>query len=470
MNTLYTLHLLASADTTALVKEWHFSGGQVLWYVFVILFFVLLNGFFVASEFALVKVRESQLQAAQDEKRRGASMARHQVAHLDAYLSATQLGITLSSLALGMLGEPYIAAMLQPLLHMVGVTSDATLHAVSVGCAYAIMTFLHVVVGELTPKSLAIRKALDTTLVVAPLMQFFYVVLKPAIFLLNGAANLMLRYLFGLKPASDHERAHSEEELRHIVSETQKSEVTDTEKDILLNVLGLNDRTVRDVMTPRNMVAWLDVEDSFTENLKKAVTNKHTRYPVVEGHLDRTLGMVHVKDLLKGQAQGITDIRQVMREMLEVPELVVVDRLLKTFLKEKQHIALVIDEHGGAAGIVTLDNVLERIVGDIQDEFDNEKPRFRQVTSDEFVVHGLYNINDLCDQTDLEIEQSDVTTVGGYVTHLLGHLPQEGDKVTIGDYEAEVTKADARRVLRVDFHRLNRKERHRSSSTETEED
>jgi CBS domain containing-hemolysin-like protein len=454
MNALIFLTSSAAAAGNSMVppiREWHFTTEQVFAYIVVILFFVLLNGFFVASEFALVKVRDSQLQEAESQGRRGAKIARIQVARLDAYLSATQLGITLSSLALGMLGEPYIASMLQPLLYQLGMVSDATVHAVAVGFSYVIMTFLHVVVGEITPKSLAIRKALDTTLKVAPLLQLFYILLKPVSMLLNGCANLLLRHLFRIKPATEHERALSEEELRTIVTESQRSEVTDTEKDILLNVLDLNDRSVTHVLTPRNLVCWLDVDDPFAENLKKAIANRHTRYPVVEGHLDKTLGWVHVKDLLKAQAEHVTDLRRITRDIMEVPEHVDVDRLLKTFLERKQHIALVIDEYGGSVGIVTMDNLLERIVGDIQDEFDNEKPMVVENPDGSYTVDGLYGIMDLSERLELGIDEPPVATVGGYVTHLLGHLAREKDSVQLARYLVIVEKTDARRAKRLKF-------------------
>jgi CBS domain containing-hemolysin-like protein len=446
-------HTQAASSLVPPIRHWHFSAEQVASYILVILFFVVLNGFFVASEFALVKVRDSQLRQAQNQGRRGATIARHQVARLDAYLSATQLGITLSSLALGMLGEPYIASMLQPLMYGLGIESDASVHAAAVVIAYAIMTFLHVVVGEITPKSLAIRQALQTTLFVAPLLQCFYVVLKPVSYLLNCAANFILQHLFRIKPATDHERSLSEEELRTIVAESQQSEVTDTEKDILLKVLGLNDWPVSHVLTPRNLVVWLNAQDSFQANVKKAIAHRHTRYPVVEGHLDHTLGWVHVKDLLKAQADGITDLRKIMRTIIDVPQRVSVDRLLTTFLERRQHIALVIDEYGGSVGIVTMDNLLERIVGDIQDEFDNERPMVVPRPDGSYTVEGLYSILDLSARLDLGIQDPPLTTVGGHVNHLLGHLAQEGEQVSIASYTVTVEKVEHHRTKRLHFRR-----------------
>lgn len=444
--------LIASAPLGELVREWHYTGGELFWQAATIMFFVLLNGFFVASEFALVKVRESQIETAVHDKAKGATIARHETRHLDAYLSATQLGITLSSIALGMVGEPYIARVAQPLLFAVGVESDAVVSAVSVGIAYTIITFLHVVLGELTPKSLAIRKPLSTALVVAPGLHFFYVILKPAIWLLNGAASWLLRVLFRIEPVSEGELAHSEEELRHIFAESQKSKkVTETEKDILLNALALNDRCVRDVMTPRNQVVSLDLDESFEANLKVAIDSKHTRFPLVEGHLDHSVGVVHIKDLLPLVGRPDPDLRKVKRELVPVPEMMAIDKLLRVFLDRHLHFALVVDEFGGAVGVVTLDNVLEEIVGDIQDEFDAEKPEFRRLSSSEFEVDGTLNLYELAEHAGLTIESDEVTTVGGYVTHLLGHMPRLGEQVGVGDYLLIVTKVDHRRVQQVLF-------------------
>lgn len=442
----------AAAAEPALQREWHFSTGELLLPALAILFFVLLNGFFVASEFAIVKVRESQLEAAVAEGRRGAKLALQEVQNLDAYLSATQLGITLASIALGMVGEPYISRVLQPLLFGVGIKSDAIVHGISFGTGYAVITFLHVVVGELTPKSLAIRQALSMTLLVAPGLHFFYVVLKPAIWVLNGSASWVLRIVFRVDAVSEGELGHSEEELRHIVAESRKSKrVTETEKDILLNTLELNDLCVRDIMTPRNQVVSLDLDESFEANLKLAVSSKHTRFPLVEGHLDHSMGLIHIKDLLPLVGKPNPDLRKIKRELLPVPEMMPIDKLLKMLLDKHLHLALVVDEFGGAVGVVTLDNVIEEIVGDIQDEFDTEQSEFRRISDNEFVVEGTLNLYELMEHAGLEVESEEVTTVGGYVTHLLGHLPKPGEKVRIGDYEVTATKVDQRRVLQLHF-------------------
>lgn len=455
----FTNFVLGAAAHTV-EHEWNLTGGELMWSAAAVMFFVLLNAFFVAAEFAIVKVRSTQLDSLVEEGHAGAIIARKALKNLDGYLSATQLGITLASIALGMVGEPYLARVIQPMMYKLGITSDAAISSVSIGVGFSIITFLHVVLGELTPKSLAIRKSLATALVVSAPLHFFYVAFRPAIWILNGAANWLLRTFFRLEAVSETELAHSEEELRHIVAESHGSkEVTETEKDILLNALALNDRCVRDVMTPRNQVVSLDADDSFEANLKVAINHKHTRYPLVEGHLDHSIGLIHIKDLIALVGQASPDLRKIKRDLHMVPEMMPIDKLLKFFLDKHAHCGLAVDEYGGAVGIVTLDNVLEEIVGDIQDEFDQDSSEFRRVTEDEFIVEGTLNLYELAEQTNLEIESTEVATVGGYVTHLLGHLPKVGEKVVIEEYEVTTTKADERRVLQVHFKRRPKEEK-----------
>jgi CBS domain containing-hemolysin-like protein len=459
--------LLAIGGGHEIQYTWNLGTSELVWSILAILFFVLLNAFFVAAEFAIVKVRSTQLDELVEKGQKSATLARKALRNLDGYLSATQLGITIASIALGMVAEPLVARIVQPPLFSMGLKDDGMLASISIGISFTIVTFLHVVLGELTPKSLAIRKALGTTLAISAPLHFFYVLFKPAIWILNGAANWLLKALFRLEPASESELAHSEEELRHIVSESQKSkEVTETEKDILLNALALNDRCVRDVMTPRNRIVTLDTGDSFETNLKVAIDSKHTRYPLVEGHLDHSLGIIHIKDLIALVGKPNADLRSIRRDLPMVPEMLPIDKLLRFFLDKHAHIALAVDEYGGAVGVVTLDNVLEEIVGDIQDEFDQEASEFRRINDDEFIVEGTLNLYEIAEHSTLEIESDEVTTIGGYVTHLLGHLPKVGEKVRIADYEVTTTKADLRRVQQLHFRRIFKSTEEESSELE----
>jgi CBS domain containing-hemolysin-like protein len=282
----------------------------------------------------------------------------------------------------------------------------------------------------------------------------FYTVFKPAIWLLNQASNLILKRLLHISPVGGAELAHSEEELRIILAESVKSqEVTSLGKEILINALDLRRRVVRDITTPRKDVIFLNTEDSFDENLQRAEKTRHTRFPLCEGHLDNTVGQVHIKDLLTLLRDKQPDLHKIKRELFPVPEMMPLERLLTFFLSRHAHLALVVDEFGGTVGIVTLDNVLEEIVGEIQDEFDSELPEFRRVNPDEFTVEGTLGLYEMKDLAGLELESEDVSTIGGYITHLLGHLPKAGEHVPIKDYVATVTKADDRRVIQLHFKR-----------------
>jgi CBS domain containing-hemolysin-like protein len=441
------------AEGGALAREWDSGAGIFLQWAIVI-GLVLLNGFFVAAEFAIVKVRGSQIEALEAQGDRRAAPARRAVEHLDAYLSATQLGITLASLGLGWVGEPYLARMLQPLMFRLGVESEAIIRTTSFIVAFSAITFLHIVLGELAPKSLAIRKSVGTTLRVAAPLGWFYVLFKPAIWFLNGTANWLLRHVLRIQPATEHELAHSEEELRLILAQSAEArEVSAMGKELLINALDLRDRVVRDIATPRGDVVFLNTEDTFEENLKRAVESRHTRFPLCRGHLDDAIGLVHIKDLLKLVREPKADIGSIKREMHNVPEMMPLERLLSFFLGRHAHLALVVDEFGGAAGIVTLDNVLEELVGDIQDEFDAEKPELRKVSRDEFVVAATLGLHELNEMLDLELESTEVSTVGGYITQVIGHLPKAGERARIEDFEATVTKADGRRVIEIHFKR-----------------
>jgi len=279
---------------------------------------------------------------------------------------------------------------------------------------------------------------------------------RPAIWFLNCCANIFLRKILRLSPIGEHELAHSEEELRVILAESEDArQVTPIGKEILINALDLRKRVVRDITTPRKEVVFLNTEDTFEENLKAAVSSQHTRFPVCEGHLDNAIGLVHIKDLMLQMRGDQPDLMKARRDILPVPEMMPLERLLTFFLTKHAHLALVLDEYGGTVGVVTLDNVLAEIVGDIQDEFDTELPEFKRVNADEFVVDGGLALYELKDLAGLNLESEDVSTVGGFVTHLAGNLPAVGDQVRIEPFEVTVLKADGRRVLEVRFRKIS---------------
>ncbi len=431
------------------------SGGVAVLYILGIVFFLLLNAFFVASEFAIVKVRPSQIESIGKETGRNVKTALHITSHLDGYLSANQLGITISSLALGFLGEPFVTALVAPLMFRVHMPEGAV-YWCSLVLAIASFTFLHVVVGELMPKSLAIRKAVGTTLLLASPLHIFYKTFKYPIQFFNNTANLLLRVIFRIEPISEGEHTHSAEELALLVTQSQKSqEVTETERGILINALGLNELWVRDVMTPRNKVVALDADQPFEKAMEVAMRSKHTRFPLVKGHIDNAIGLIHIKDLFKLIRAPDPDLMRIKRELRIVPDTMPLDSLLQFFLKEHAHLAMAVDEFGTPVGLVFLDNVMEELVGDIQDEFDNERSSFTRVNDDEFVIEGTMTLNDLAGHVpELFVESGEVTTVGGYITQQLERFPEVGETLELLGYEARVTSTDGRRVGQVHFRKL----------------
>jgi len=433
--------------------------NNVLWQFFLLFLFLFLNGFFVAAEFALIKVRVSQLDEPAAKGSGGAKLAQHIVAHLNRYLSACQLGITIASIVLGSVSEPFISMLLQPLLSGVGL-GDTAIHTVSFLLGLSVITFLHVVVGEQLPKVLAIKKAKTTSIYCSRPLNAFYAVFKWPIWLLNFSANSLLRWVFRTEPTDEHDSIHSAEELRILVEQTGRAqEVTETEQEILINALELSDLSVRDIITPRNEVVSLDVNRSFQENLKIALESKHTRFPLVDGHLDKTTGLIHIKDLIGEMQKEEPDLMAVVRPLMPIPELMKLDEMLKLFRSKKAHMALVVDEFGGSIGLVMLDDVLDQIVGDIQDEFDEDNNAFKFINDDEFIVEGAFPLHELSDYVeDLNLENPDVSTVGGYITSVMGRLPETGEKTEVKGFQIEVTKADDRSVREVRFKRLPKSE------------
>jgi CBS domain containing-hemolysin-like protein len=421
----------------------------------IILGLVGLNGFFVACEFAIIKVRASQLDTLVEEGDARARFAKYIRSHLDAYLSATQLGITLASLALGWLGEEFLAHLLEPFFTLANIHSHALATSVSITLAFIGITFMHIVFGELAPKYTAIANPLTVSLRLVRPLGAFYFLFKPAIWILNKSSNFLLHNVFRMKPVIGTELAHSEEELRLILEQSEKSkEVSPLGRKLVLNVLDLRERVVRDIMTPRGDVVYLDLEDDFQTNANKAIASKHTRFPLCRENLDNTVGLIHIKDLIPMMQDPSPDLMKIKRELIPVPEMVPLEKLLNLFLSKHAHLAIVIDEFGGTVGMVTLEDVLEELVGDIQDEFDTEKDEFKKINADEFSVDGTLGLYELNDVAKLDLESPDVSTIGGYVTHLLGHLPKQGEQLKIDNYQVTVTQADPRRVKQLHFRKL----------------
>ncbi len=440
---------VAEADVT------EFSKTGSPWTLVLILLLVLLNGLFVAAEFSLVKVRASQIDELVEEGRFGASFARRIINNLDAYLSATQLGITITSLGLGSVGEPYLTRLFQPVFHQwLPFVPHSYVHNISIVIGFSLITALHIVLGELVPKNLAIRRAVPTSLLLSRPLGVFHSIFKPVTWLLNVTARKLLKWIFRLDPVGENENVHSAEELRMLVTESQKEEeVTETESEILINALELSNLIVRDIMTPRAEMVAFDLQKPFGLNLQTAVESKHTRFPLIEGHLEACVGLVHIKDLLCIMGHEEPSLLSIKRDLLAVPEMMELDKLLKFFLTRHAHLALVVDEFGATIGMVTLDDVIEELVGEIQDEFDSPDLQFQRLSDDEFVVDGTFALYELAEHTDLELEHDNVSTIGGYITDKIGHLPALGEGVEVEGYDAVVTKTDGRRIVQLQFRR-----------------
>ena len=418
-----------------------------IWYLVLALLFVLANGFFVAAEFAIVKVRPTQLTEAAQAGSSRAKLAKKLTKHLDAYLSATQLGITLASLALGWIGEPAFARLIEPLFEGTGAAAQAYAHSIATATAFAIISVLHIVFGELAPKSLAIQKPVQTSLWVAHLLHAFYLVMYPAIWLLNGTARAALR-LVGIRPAQDIEMAHSPEELRLILASSEKAGILSEEnREIIEGVFQFSKRTARQIMVPRTDVVVLSTLKTIEENLETIRTTRHTRYPLCEGSLDQTVGLIHVKDLMLAQLRGPgKTLTELKRDVLFVPENSTVEALLSQFIEHKTHMAIVLDEYGGASGIVSLENITEELFGQIQDEFDRERPEIEPLGNGRYRVRGDYLIEDLADRLKMDLGSPAEETIGGYVQAKIGREIAPGDRTELGELSIQVIDAQRYRV------------------------
>jgi CBS domain containing-hemolysin-like protein len=422
----------------------HIPPGWGLFFGFVL---VLLNGFFVAAEFALVKVRPTQIEPYVQAGIHRARVARHMITHLDSYLSATQLGITLASLALGWIGEPAFAWVIEPLVAPFTGPDSPLVHSIALTVSFLVITILHIVLGELVPKSLAIRKSEPVTLWIAFPLFAFYKVTYPAIWLLNHTANALLKVV-GIAPVSEGEMMHDEEELRLLLASSHASRLSLQKRELLDNVFELSHRMARQIMLPRQDVVYLATTRPVAENLRLARRSGHTRFPLCEGDLDHVIGVIHIKDLFRRE-RPVTSLQEVAREIAFVPETLTLDRLLKRMRTERFHLAAVLDEYGGVSGIVTLEGVIEEIVGQIQDEFDVEDPELLPSGEGVYQVSGGMLIEDLEAELGIELSDRDEDTVGGLVLSELGRNPAVGDVVELGPVKIEVLEVEFNRVQTV---------------------
>ena len=414
---------------------------------------VLLNGFFVAAEFALVKARGSQLEILVREGRPFARTAAWLSERLDASLSACQLGITMASLGLGWVGEPAVADLLKPLLRAVGISSANVLHTSAFVIAFTAITAIHLVVGEQAPKIFAIRRPARMALWCAPPLMLFYILSYPLMVSLNASTGFLLR-LAGVDRDDDHETPHTEDEIRELIHQSHAhGELTRSEHKLIHAVFEFDDLICRRVMVPRSDVVFFDVDAPIADCIELARVTQHTRYPLCEGALDRIIGIVHIKDFVGTDPQSL-NLRSIARPAKRVPETMPVSRLLRHFQATHQLMAVVIDEHGTMVGIVTLENVLEPIVGPVEDEFDNEPQQIVPETKGQFLIRGTAPIDLINRLLHLDFDAENVDTFSGLLMTKLGDIPQPGDRVELDGATAEVLEVRGARatLVRVTVH------------------
>lgn len=418
--------------------------------VFITLFFVFLNGFFVAAEFAIVKVRFSQLELKAQSGSRTAILSKHMVTHLDAYLAATQFGITLSSLALGWIGEPIVSKIIMQFLSLFDIAlAPSVLSTISLAIAFVIITILHIVLGELAPKSLAIQRSEQTTLAVAYPLHAFYWICRPFIWVLNGVANFIIKAV-GLHVVSEQE-VYSSDELRYLVDQAKESgRVDSTEFDIIQNAFDFSERTARQIMVPRTQVVAIDANDYDEKSLEHVIEEGYSRIPCYEDNIDNTIGVVHLKDILKKMrvSDGLVDIRSIVRPVSFTPETKRIGILLKEFQVKHQQISMVINEYGGVEGVITMEDILEELVGEIQDEYDNEIPFVEQTTEGTYSVIATAAITDINDELPHSIDKDkQYDTLAGYLIDKFGRIPNTHDKLEAEGYQFTVIKKNKTSIV-----------------------
>lgn len=431
----------------------------VAWRLGATLFFVALNGFFVAVEFALVKVRSSRIDELAQQGDRPALSVQHILDHLDRYLSACQLGITLASLILGALGEPAVSVLIIEFAGYAGVdvAGASWLPIVSIGLAFAIITLLHMTIGEQAPKMWALQRSEQTSLLTARPLRIFTWLFRPFITVVNRTSNMLLR-LAGLEAIGDHDASHSAEEIRSILSLSARAgHISDRTLEITENVFRMMELEVRHIMAPRVDIEFLNLSSTIEENLEQIRSSGHSRLPVCEEGLDSIIGFVHAKDVLDATLRrAAIDLTELAREAVFVPDTMSLSGFLLTLQESMQHCAVVVDEHGTVVGIAFREDALEELVGPLGDEFDEEEREFLELGDGRFEILGSVPLPEVCARLGIELpddEREGEETIGGQVVARLGRMARKGDQVRVGGYRATVLELDRRRIRRVSLER-----------------
>ena len=406
--------------------------------------FIFMNAFFVLSEFSIVKIRKSRLEELIKDKIPNAKLAFKISNSLDTYLSATQLGITISSLALGWIGEPAVARLIELPLKAFGVGGVA-IHTIAFIVSFALVTLFHVVLGELVPKSIAIAKTEKVVLFIARPLHLFWILFFPIIKAFDFIAAASLK-IIGVKPAKESELALSDEEIKIIASESLKGGVLDSlETEIIKNAVDFSDTVAKEIMTPRRDLICLNKQASYEENYDTVLQSRFTRFPYIDGSKDNVLGLIHIRDII--QQKGGKSFDKIVRKLIIVPENSPISKILPMMNKQRVFAALVIDEYGGTAGFLTMEDIIEEIFGDINDEHDANAQNFKRIDENTFEFRGRFEIEDVEEVMGIDFdEETEQLTIGGYVFNLFGSLPEIGDKISDENCDYEVLRMDGTRV------------------------
>lgn len=421
---------------------------------FLLLFFVMLNALFVAAEFAIVKVRKTQFKISEGNK---SKLALRLITHLDEYLAATQFGITIASLGLGWIGEPVTARILEPVFQLFSIQNPKTVHTISLTAGFVIITFLHIIIGELAPKSIAIRHPKATTLFVALPLNIFYLIFKPAIWVLNSTANKILK-MAGINPATESERSHSEEEIRLIISEGTKSgQIDKTEQQLIEKIFDFNDKTASEVMVPRNRMFALDVDENREKIIEKVIEEGYSRIPVYKDTIDNIIGIIYSKDIISAaEHKNIIVLQDIIRPAHFIPETKHIGDLLKDLQKKHIHLGIVVNEHGGVEGLITLEDIIEEIVGEIEDEYDTDSDRVKPEKKGIYLVNPEITVEEFNKtfNVDIPVDPDEYQTLSGFLQTVTGHIPEIFERIDFNGMVLTVMKKSGNKLLQVKVQKL----------------
>lgn len=436
---------------------------ELFWQIGLVLLLVFLNGFFVASEFALVAIRKTRIDELVKRGNASAKLVQAALVNLDTYISATQLGITIASLALGWIGEPALAHYFEPLFaeFLAKDTALVTAHAAAVFISFAIITFLHIVLGELAPKSMALQKAELTSLWIIRPLFVFATVFKPFIWVLNETGLLVLKAV-GFSAPSGHQIVHSEEEIKLILAQSaSEGAIEKEEAEMVYSVLKFADLPVKQIMIPRTNIVAFDIHTPFSKLLPIAEKNLHSRFPVYEKSIDSVVGFIHIKEIYKHLFSASKDTNEhsheevpvsqtkLIRDILQVPESRRIDDVLLDMRKKRVHIAIVNDEYGGTSGVVTLEDIIESLVGEIQDEFETPHKEILRLKDGSYIVDGLASTESVISKFKLPIQENEYASIGGLVHGILGHTPVPGEYIVLGQFTFTVTTIEQHRITQL---------------------